>query len=59
LNSITPELSGQSPVLVNDQQFVWHSYSSLTAPIPAYEVVYAEGVNLHLADGTQLIDGMA
>ena len=31
----------------------------LTAPIPAYEVVSAEGVNLHLADGTELIDGMA
>ena len=30
-----------------------------TTPIPAYEVVSAEGVNLHLADGTKLIDGMA
>ena len=42
-----------------DQQFVWHPYSSLTAPIPAYEVVSAEGVTLTLADGTELIDGMA
>ena len=42
-----------------DQQFVWHPYSSLTAPIPAYEVVSAEGVYLKLADGTELIDGMA
>lgn len=59
LNPITPELSAQSSILVKDQRFVWHPYSSLTAPIPAYEVVYATGVNLHLADGTQLIDGMA
>jgi adenosylmethionine-8-amino-7-oxononanoate aminotransferase len=59
LHPITPELSAQSSILVKDQRFVWHPYSSLTAPIPAYEVVYAKGVNLHLADGTQLIDGMA
>ena len=59
LNPITPELSAQSSILVKDQRFVWHPYSSLTAPIPAYEVVYATGVNLHLVDGTQLIDGMA
>jgi len=59
LHPITPELSAQSSILVKDQRFVWHPYSSLTAPIPAYEVVYATGVNLHLVDGTQLIDGMA
>ncbi|MFT5361442.1 MAG: adenosylmethionine-8-amino-7-oxononanoate aminotransferase, partial [Porticoccaceae bacterium] len=59
LNSITSELSAQSRILDKDQQFVWHPYSSLSAPIPAYEVVFAEGVNLHLADGSQLIDGMA
>ena len=59
MHPITPELSAQSSILVKDQRFVWHPYSSLTAPIPTYEVVYATGVNLHLADGTQLIDGMA
>ena len=59
MHPITPELSAQSSILVKDQRFVWHPYSSLTAPIPAYEVVYATGVNLHLVDGTQLIDGMA
>lgn len=31
----------------------------MTAPIPAYEVVSAQGVNIHLADGQTLIDGMA
>ena len=59
MNSTTPFSSHESQILSKDQQFVWHPYSSLTAPIPAYEVVSAEGVNLHLADGTELIDGMA
>ena len=59
MNSITPATSQQSQIQRKDQQFVWHPYSSLTAPIPAYEVVSAQGVNLHLADGTMLIDGMA
>lgn len=59
LNSITAVGSHESSLLNKDQQFVWHPYSSLTAPIPAYEVVSAQGVNLHLADGTVLIDGMA
>ena len=59
MNSITPISSHQSQIQRKDQQFVWHPYSSLTTPIPAYEVVSAEGINLHLADGTVLIDGMA
>ena len=59
MNSITPISSHQSQMQRKDQQFVWHPYSSLTAPIPAYEVVSAEGINLHLADGTVLMDGMA
>ena len=59
MNTITPVSSHESQILSKDQQFVWHPYSSLTTPIPAYEVVSAEGVNLHLADGTELIDGMA
>jgi adenosylmethionine-8-amino-7-oxononanoate aminotransferase len=59
LNSITKIDQSQSQLTQKDQQFVWHPYSSLTAPIPAYEVVSAEGVYLKLADGTELIDGMA
>ena len=49
----------QSEILSKDQEFVWHPYSSLSDPIPAYEVVSAEGVNLQLADGRQLIDAMS
>jgi len=42
-----------------DQQHIWHPYSSLTQPIPAYHVVSASGVRLTLADGHELIDGMS
>lgn len=59
MNSITQINHNQSQILIKDQQFVWHPYSSLTNPIPAYEVVSAQGVNLQLADGTELIDGMS
>ena len=51
--------NNQSEINRKDQQFVWHPYSSLTDPIPAYEVVSAEGVYLQLADGKRLIDGMS
>jgi adenosylmethionine-8-amino-7-oxononanoate aminotransferase len=59
LNSITHNAEQQSQILRNDQKYVWHPYSSLSDPIPAYEVVSAEGVTLRLADGTELIDGMS
>ena len=42
-----------------DQQHIWHPYSSMINPPAAYPVVSAEGVRLKLADGRELIDGMA
>ncbi|HCH22961.1 MAG TPA: adenosylmethionine--8-amino-7-oxononanoate transaminase [Oceanospirillaceae bacterium] len=42
-----------------DQQHVWHPYASMDNPPPAYPVVSAAGVRLRLADGRELIDGMA
>jgi adenosylmethionine---8-amino-7-oxononanoate aminotransferase len=42
-----------------DQQHIWHPYTSLTRPLPTYEVVQADGVYLQLADGRNLIDGMS
>jgi adenosylmethionine---8-amino-7-oxononanoate aminotransferase len=59
LNSITKTAQQNAELLQKDQQFVWHPYSSLSAPIPAYEVVSASGVYLKLADGRELIDGMS
>jgi adenosylmethionine-8-amino-7-oxononanoate aminotransferase len=56
---VTVEKHQSSEISQKDQQYVWHPYSSLTNPIPAYEVVSAKGVHLKLADGSELIDGMS
>ena len=42
-----------------DQKHVWHPYSSLSKPLPTYNVVSANDVRLQLHDGRQLIDGMS
>jgi len=42
-----------------DRQHIWHPYTSVRSPIPAYHAVSASGVRIELADGTELIDGMA
>ncbi|MCS5559527.1 MAG: adenosylmethionine--8-amino-7-oxononanoate transaminase [Oceanospirillaceae bacterium] len=54
LTIMTPE-----QLIALDQQHVWHPYASMDNPPPAYPVASAHGVRLTLADGTQLIDGMA
>jgi adenosylmethionine-8-amino-7-oxononanoate aminotransferase len=38
---------------------VWHPYGALPAPLAPLPVVSAQGVRLKLADGRELIDGMA
>lgn len=42
-----------------DRQHIWHPYTSATNPLPCYEVASAQGVELTLADGRKLIDGMS
>ena len=42
-----------------DRKHIWHPYTSMTNPLPAYEVVSAKGVRLTLKDGRELIDGMS
>ncbi|MFP3013291.1 MAG: adenosylmethionine--8-amino-7-oxononanoate transaminase [Arsenophonus sp. NC-QC1-MAG3] len=42
-----------------DAKHIWHPYTSMTKPLPAYPIVKASGVELELADGKKLIDGMA
>ncbi|MEH6625850.1 MAG: adenosylmethionine--8-amino-7-oxononanoate transaminase [Motiliproteus sp.] len=42
-----------------DQQHIWHPYTSMIDPLPAYPVASASGVRLTLANGTELIDGMS
>lgn len=42
-----------------DRDHLWHPYTSMTDPLPAYEVESASGVRLRLKDGRELVDGMA
>ncbi len=42
-----------------DRQHVWHPYTSMVDPLPAYPVESAEGVRIRLTDGRELVDGMA
>ncbi len=42
-----------------DRDHIWHPYTSLTHPLPTYEVVRADGCELELADGRRLVDGMS
>lgn len=46
-------------LLTFDREHVWHPYASLERPLPVYPVVSAKGVRIRLADGRDLIDGMA
>jgi adenosylmethionine-8-amino-7-oxononanoate aminotransferase len=45
--------------LAADHDHVWHPYSAIGADLPVFPVESAEGVRLRLADGRELIDGMA
>ena len=42
-----------------DRRHVWHPYSPLPATAPPLPVVSATGVRLRVADGRELVDGMA
>ena len=42
-----------------DQSLLWHPYTSMVDPAPVFPVVSARGVRLTLADGRELVDGMA
>lgn len=42
-----------------DRAHVWHPYTSVVDPLPTYTVASADGVRLRLADGRELVDGMA
>jgi adenosylmethionine---8-amino-7-oxononanoate aminotransferase len=45
--------------LIFDKEHLWHPYSSMTQPLPMFEVASAQGVRIKLADGRELLDGMS
>ena len=49
----------QTDITEFDLNHVWHPYTSMTNPLPAYQVTQAQGVYLELASGEKLIDGMS
>ena len=46
-------------LLALDRAHVWHPYAALGTPLPIFPVESAAGVRIRLADGRELIDGMA
>ena len=42
-----------------DKAHVWHPYTSMSSPLPAYLVESANGVYINLASGESLVDGMS
>ncbi len=52
-------MSDWDRLLALDAERVWHPYGALPAALRSLPVVSAEGVRLRLADGRELIDGMA
>jgi adenosylmethionine-8-amino-7-oxononanoate aminotransferase len=52
-NKMTPE------DIAFDLRHIWHPYTSMSHPLPAYPIVSAKGVELVLANGRTLIDGMS
>ncbi|MCW8962942.1 MAG: aminotransferase class III-fold pyridoxal phosphate-dependent enzyme, partial [Gammaproteobacteria bacterium] len=49
----------EKELLAFDRQHLWHPYSAIGADEPVYPVASAYGVRLKLANGEELIDGMA
>jgi adenosylmethionine---8-amino-7-oxononanoate aminotransferase len=49
----------QEELIQFDKDHIWHPYTSMTHPIPAYVVESTKGVRIKLADGKELIDGMS
>lgn len=52
-------MSDYDELIQRDHQSIWHPYASMINAPPVFPVVSASGVRIKLADGKELIDGMA
>lgn len=52
-------MNNNSTNLYFDQQHIWHPYTSALNPLPCYQVVGAQGVEIEIASGEKLVDGVA
>lgn len=59
MNHHTQTMNDLQQLLDLDARHVWHPYSAIDSELPVYPVVSASGVRLKLADGRELLDGMA
>ena len=46
-------------LIQTDRSIIWHPYASMVEAAPVFAVASAKGVRIKLADGRELIDGMA
>lgn len=46
-------------IATDDARTLWHPYTSMVDPLPAYVVRQAKGVKIQLDDGRWLVDGMS
>lgn len=52
-------MTSSHELLQQDKDFLWHPYTSFTNPTPVQLVKQAQGVQLELADGRKIIDGIS
>ena len=56
---MSPSANAASELLELDRRHVWHPYSGVDGRLPVFPVRAAQGVELELADGRRLLDGMS